>query len=389
MRRLVSGETGKRSDLTEADLRAALQGAAVKQLADAPEIWVALDTSDLRKPYAEQMEALMDVRDLNGRLVPGYRVLNALGITPGARGLLYHHLFSSQEDGFKSEPYEYRQAVSSVSMALEKVDKVPEVTWLLDRAFDDRAFWGVVWEREQHLVCRLQHLNRIIRAPDKRGRWQQTKVERYGFRLPEVTRVETKMKVQLGHQHQAKKQKVTVLLYAGPMEVEYLVGRETDQEPQSKKVWLVRAQIFGTSQRLWLLTDHPVENAEDAKRVFQMYRMRWAVEDAFKFIKQSLGWEEVQVLDLDKVRFLVAMAAVAAGFLFQWGVTLEWEAVQLLARAGAWIPKKGSKPGKIVLSRGLRRLLDYLTMHAFLQQYMDEHGQLPEQIAAFFPDDFW
>ena len=119
MRRLVSGETGKRSDLTEADLRAALQGAAVKQLADAPEIWVALDTSDLRKPYAEQMEALMDVRDLNGRLVPGYRVLNALGITPGARGLLYHRLFSSQEDGFKSEPYEYRQAVRSVSMVLE------------------------------------------------------------------------------------------------------------------------------------------------------------------------------------------------------------------------------------------------------------------------------
>lgn len=385
----MGGETGKRSALTEADLCAALQRAAVEQLADAPEIWVALDTSDLRKPYAEQMEALMDVRDLNGRLVPGYRVLNALGITPGARGLLYHRLFSSQADGFKSEPYEYRQAVRSVSTALVQGEKGPAVTWLLDRAFDDQAFWGVVWEREQHLVCRLQHLDRIIRAPDKRGRWQQTKVERYGFRLPEVARIQTKMKVQLGHQHQAKKQKVTVLLYAGPMAVQCLVGRETDQEPQRKQVWLVRAQILGSSQRLWLLTDHPVETAEDAQRIFQMYRMRWAVEDAFKFIKQSLGWEAVQVLSLDKVRFLVAMAAVAAGFLFQWGVTLEWEAVQLLARAGAWIPKKGSKPGKIVLSRGLRRLLDYLTMHAYLQQYLDEHGQLPEQIAAFFPDDFW
>ena len=105
------------------------------------------------------------------------------------------------------------------------------------------------------------------------------------------------------------------------------------------------------------MTDHAVETAEDAQRVYQMYRMRWAVEDAFKFIKQSLGWEEVQVLALDKVRFLVAMAAVAAGFLFRWGVTLEWEAVQLLARAGGWIPKKSEQPGKIILSRGLRRLL--------------------------------
>ena len=97
-------------------------------------------------------------------------------------------------------------------------------------------------------------------------------------------------------------------------------------------------------------------------------RERDGVEDAFKFIKQSLGWEEVQVLALEKIRFLVAMAAVAAGFLFSWGVTLEWEAVQLLARAGGWIPKKDTKPGKIILSRGLRRLLDFLAMRSILKQ---------------------
>lgn len=385
----MAGETGKRSELTERQLVESLQRAAVEQLAGAGEVWVALDTSDLRKPHAEEMEALMEVRDLEGRPVPGYRVLNALGITPGGRGLLYHRLFSSTEDGFKSEPYEYRQAVHSVGTALAEGEERREVTWLVDRAFDDRAFWGVVWEKGQHIVCRLQHLERLIRAPDTLGRWQQTKVKRYGFRLPEVARVETELRVRLGNQRQPKKQTVTVLLYAGPMRVEYLVGRETEQEPQTKKVWLVRAQIIGTSQRLWLVTDHPVDTAEDAQRVFQMYRMRWAVEDAFKFIKQSLGWEEVQVLALEKIRFLVAMAAVAAGFLFSWGVSLEWKAVQLLARAGGWIPKKGAQPGKIILSRGLRRLLNFLAMRSLLQAHLDQHGQLPEQVAAFFPDDFW
>jgi len=385
----VAGETGKRSELTEGGLVAALQAVAVEQLADAAEVWVALDTSDLRKPHAEEMEALMAVRDLEGRLVPGYRVLNALAITPGARGLLYHHLFSTAEEGFKSEPYEYRQAVHSVSAALGAVEEAPDVTWLVDRAFDDRAFWGVIWQRQQHIVCRLQHLDRLIKAPDKRGHWRPTKVERYGYRLPEVARLETEVRVQLGKQRKAKKQTVTVLLYAGPMRVDYLVGRETEQAPQTKKVWLVRVQIIGASQRLWLMTDHPVKTAEDAQRIYQMYRMRWAVEDAFKFIKQSLGWEEVQVLALEKIRFLVAMAAVAAGFLFSWGVTLEWPAVQLLAEAGGWIPKKGARPGRIILSRGLRRLLNFLAMRSFLQAYLDEHGKLPEQIAAFLPDDFW
>lgn len=385
----MAGETGKRSELTEEQLCQALQETAVTQLAGAEEVWVALDTSDLRKPHAEEMEALMEVRDLKGRLVPGYRVLNALAITPGARGLLYHRLFSSHEEGFKSEPYEYRQAVTSVGTALAQEEQAPQVTWLLDRAFDDQALWGVVWAQEQHLVCRLKQLDRVIQAPDRAGRWRKTKVKRYGFRLPEVARVETEMRVRLDHQRQAKKQKVTVLLYAGPMKVNYLVGREQDQEPQTKQVWLMRAQIIGTSNRLWLMTDHPVASAEEAQRVFQMYRMRWAVEDAFKFIKQSLGWEEVQVLSLHGVRFLVAMAAVAAGFLFSWGVTLEWQAVQLLARAGGWIPKKGAKPGKIVLTRGLRRLLDFLAMRSLLQQHLDEHGQIPDQIAAFLPEDFW
>lgn len=369
-------------------MREALQQAGARRLAGAEEVWVALDTSDLRKPHAAEMEALMAVRDLEGRPVPGYRVLNALGITPGARGLLYHRLFSSTEVGFKSEPYEYRQAVDSVHAALAREGSTADVTWLLDRAFDDRALWGVVWEQEQHLVCRLQHLDRLIRAPDKLGRWQKTKVQRYGFRLPEVAVVETELRVRLGNQRKVKKQKVTVLLYAGPMQVDYQVGRETEQEPQTKQVWLLWAQVLGSNSRLWLLTDHPVESAEDAQRVFQMYRMRWAVEDAFKFIKQSLGWEEVQVLSLEAIRFLVALAAVAAAFLFAWGATLQWEAVQLLAQLGGWIPRKHAPPGKIILSRGLRRLIDLIATRAILKDYLDQHDELPPQIAAFLPDDF-
>jgi hypothetical protein len=130
--------------LSEKKLTEALQAAGMKQLAGAEEVWVALDSSDVRKPHAEQMEALMAVRDLDGKLVPGYRVLNAPGITPGARDLLYHRLFSSQEPDFKSEPHEYREAVRSVGRAFGRLDKPASVTWLLDRAFDDQALWGVI-----------------------------------------------------------------------------------------------------------------------------------------------------------------------------------------------------------------------------------------------------
>jgi hypothetical protein len=57
------------------------------------------------------------------------------------------------------------------------LDKPAAVTWLLDRAFDDKAIWGVIWQQEDRLVVRLQHLDRLIQAPDRAGRWRKTKVE--------------------------------------------------------------------------------------------------------------------------------------------------------------------------------------------------------------------
>ena len=69
-----------------------------------------------------------------------------------------------------------------------------------------------------------------------------------------------------------------------------------------------------------------------AMRLLEVVREHWAIEDSFKVTKECLGWEEVQVLDLRGIRTLVAMAWVAAGFLYQLGVTLEWAEVQLLAK---------------------------------------------------------
>lgn len=102
-------------------------------------------------------------------------------------------------------------------------------------------------------------------------------------------------------------------------------------------------------------------------RIFQMYRQRWSMEDSFKFTKGCLGWEEVQLLDLDGIRMLVALAWVAAGFLYQLGVSLEWEVVQVIAKLDGWEPRPDWPPGKLTLTRGLRRILDMLTTNAVLQ----------------------
>ena len=132
----------------------------------------------------------------------------------------------------------------------------------------------------------------------------------------------------------------------------------------------------------WLLTDRPVTTAEEATEVFRMYRQRWAIEDAFKVGKQCLGWEDVQVLKLEAVRTLVALGWVAAGFLYELGVTLAWPEVRLLTRLGGGELRANRPPGKLVLTRGLRRLLDLFAAQAILADEARQYGELPPRLAA-------
>src|SRR5438874_13253914 len=66
IRRMVHGETTTRSPFDADDVIARLRARGVAQLRDERAIWVILDGSDLRKPYAREMESLQRVKRLSG-----------------------------------------------------------------------------------------------------------------------------------------------------------------------------------------------------------------------------------------------------------------------------------------------------------------------------------
>ncbi len=102
----------------------------MEQLEQVPaeDLWLIADSSDLRKPYAEAMPYLMQVRDLDEQWVSGFCTLNVIGLTPGRRGLLYHRLFSSQAPEFVSEPAEVQEALQTVSQALAALKELSITT---------------------------------------------------------------------------------------------------------------------------------------------------------------------------------------------------------------------------------------------------------------------
>ena len=387
--RMVSGETTKRSpSLDAAHLTAQLRATAIAYLraTASDELWLIADGSDLRKPYAKAMPHLMKVRALDKSLVPGYRTLTVLGLTPQHRGVLYHRLFSSTAPDFVSEPQEVQTALTSVSQAIAPLKAHMPVTWLLDSGFDDVAVWRTIWEQHEHLVCRLAHSERRVEREDGQGGWQASTLEAARQQLALLGRAHTLLEVQKRGQPRAKRQNVTAELRACPIRLTYAsnVRRKGEGQAITRIVWLLEIRLLDTKLDPWLLlTDWEVATEEQALRIFQMYRQRWGVEDCFKFTKDCLGWEDVQLLDLAGIRLLVALAWVAAGFLYQLGVTLQWESVYLMARLGGWEPRPDRPPGKLTLSRGLHRLLDMLTTNAVLQRYYREHGPFPPDLAAF------
>ena len=314
----------------------------------------------------------MRVNALGGGLVNGYRSFNVLGLGEDeARGLLYHHLFSSHEPGFESENREIQHAIDATEASL-KTFAGPK-TWVMDAGFDNDDVWWRVWGHDSHLVCRVYHFERLVEWQTATGAWEERYLDATFKNLTQLATVDTTLEVRLKGQRRAKRQSVTVHLSAVPIRV-YAPGDKS----RTKPVWIVQVEVEGAASDPWyLLTDWPVTTAAEALRIFRFYRRRWSVEDTFKFIKTCFGAEEVQMLHLEAIRRLVAYAWVAAGFLFHLGLTLDNAEVRLLARLGGWEPRANRPPGKLILTRGLRRLLDRLATDAILQDHLDEFGDLP------------
>jgi len=387
--RMVSGVSTKRSPKLDADhLTAQLRTQALAHLAAAPsdELWLLADGSDLRKPYATAMPALMQVRALNGTLVPLYRTLTVVGVTPHQRGVLYHRLFSSTAADFVSEPHEVQQALTTVGQAIAPLQAERAVSWIMDSGFDDIAVWRTIWEQQQHLLCRLCHTDRLVEVPSREGGWQECSIAQARTHMRRIAQTSTTVELAEPGTRRKRAQAVQAEIWATPRSLSYAtnVRRPGPGIQLTRRLWLVEIRLPGTKLEPWLLlSDWMVETGEQGIRILTMYRQRWGVEECFKWTKECLGWEEVQLLDLQGIRLLVALAWVAAGFLYSLGISLDEASVQLLAKLGGWEQRANRPPGKITLTRGLRRVLDLLSTDALLQAHYREHGPFPPQLAAF------
>lgn len=378
----MRGETTQRSALAPETLIADLREVGLARLRDAEDLWLILDGSDLRKPHAQQMEALQPVLPLTGRrTVPGYPTLTMLGLGgDGRRGILDHRLYSRNAEDFVSFPSIVRQMLTEVGTHLR--DEHQSITLILDRGFDDQALLATGWRQGWHLVWRVKHRDRKVRETADGPRLPLDLLA--AQTLQPMGKLVAEMLVQKRGQARPKRQPVTVQLRRCPVQVPitYIPEPGEPEETWVQPCWLVEATLVGTDQEpWWLLTDHQVDTDEAATTIFRMYAQRWAIEDTFRVVKETLGQETVQVLEYEAVRMLDALAWMALAYLEDLGITLDHAAIRFLRRLGGGEDRRNRPVGRAVLLRGLQRLLDLLVTTMLLEQTAADEG-IPPGIAA-------
>jgi hypothetical protein len=251
---------------------------------------IALDLSDVDKPYAEKMEYLALVRDgsTGERRSKGYWLIDVLGADVEGEDLipLYGELYSQEANNFRSEN---RQILNAVDRVREGIGQ--KGIWAIDRGGDrSRLFKGFL-ERKLRFVVRLVGDRDLIL---KNGQKKNSLKIAWGCHCPH------QRELRIEKDGETRKKTISV-------------GQIGVKLPFSgQPLFLVVVKGFG-EKPMMLLTNVAVKS-ERVMRILEIYLTRWKCEESYRFIKQAYNLEDVRVLSYTALRNL--MVLVQAVFYF-------------------------------------------------------------------------
>jgi len=248
---------------------------------------LALDLTDISKPYAKKMDFLSLVWDgVNKKPTKGYWVLEVIGanIYKDCLYPLYSELYSNYADEFKSENGQILKAVDTLDSYLKG-----KGIWVIDRGGDRKTLIN-------QLI--LRNLRFIIRI--KPNRYLDLNTSKRKLAKEIASNLDCFLKYQLEIDNQGYKEKRKLNL--GKIKVK-IPGIDYD---------LFLVVVKGFSQEPMLLLTNVDTNSII---ILEMYLTRWKVEESIRFLKQEYNLEDVRVRNYTSLKNTVAFLLAVFYFL--------------------------------------------------------------------------
>ena len=273
----------QREDLTVRFNESIIKRAARRVL---PDTVIALDLSDIHKPFAKKMDYLANVwNGSEGKVTKGYWLLEATAADVDSETItpLYSELYSHEANKYESENQKILHAVELISRSTDK-----RGIFAIDRGADRKILVGEFGKMGIKFVIRIS-AKRNLENRDK----QQEKVRSIARRI-----------------RAQDKYTVTIDKEGYKEDIEITLGKRTGLRLNGTDVSLVVVRGFGKEPML-LLTNVD----KGPKEILEIYLTRWKCEESFRFLKQEYHLEDIRVRSYNSLRNTIALVHAVFYFL--------------------------------------------------------------------------
>lgn len=129
-----------------------------------------------------------------------------------------------------------------------------------------------------------------------------------------------------------------------------------------------------------LLTNKVISSFEDADQIYLTYLKRAKIEYVFKFLKEGLGWEDIQIQDFKAIQKVLSLCFYVASYLYEIGEEKTYDDYAIL------LAEMGGGKGKVTrhfITQGIRDLLNHYRIGRFLKAKEVSQAQQDAMCTAF------
>jgi hypothetical protein len=279
--------------------------------------FIAVDPSDIAKPYGkafDNLDIVRDASDRDKRILPGFHTVQIEATDDLHRNLpLWHQVFSMEDPACPG----WFETISEAMLAVLGNNIGRDATWLFDRGCDAGDFYDfllglpITW-----VVRQLQTRNVIV----GNGR--------------------TVLMADLAASLRKPHPLLVPYVHKKTHEVRYWPARfgfaPVRLPNRDGRLWMIA--VTGLREEdMVLLTNDDIASPDDAARIVLAYMRRWGIEEGVRCWKQKTGVEGFLVRNWSSIRRLTFLSMLAYGIQALWLIRAPASARRLIARVKVFI----------------------------------------------------